>query len=169
MQRLPPDQLAAILGSRHEAESLIEHAFGVSDDTVHWKPSSEKSVSREHTFGEDVSDRRVIREALLRLVVDVGRRFRESPRWARTARIKLRDGGFNTITRQTPFDSPARDDFAFREKALELFERERTGAVRLVGFGVTNIQDTPGDQPALLPGDDDLRRGKRERGYIKNK
>ena len=164
LQRLPVDQLAAIIGSRHEAESLRSHAFGVSDDTVHWEPSSEKSVSREHTFGEDVSDRRKIRETMLRLVADVGRRFRESPRWARTARIKLRDSDFNTITRQAPFDAPARDDFAFREKALELLERERTGAVRLVGFGVTNIQDTPGDDvPALLPGDEDIRREKRER------
>jgi nucleotidyltransferase/DNA polymerase involved in DNA repair len=163
IQRLPVDQLAAILGSRREAETLRGHAFGVSDDSVHWEPASEKSVSREHTFKEDVTDRRVIRDTMLRLVADVGRRFRESPRWARTARIKLRDSDFNTITRQAPFDAPARDDFAFRAKALGLLERERTGAVRLIGFGVTNIQNSPDESASLFPGDDDVRRGKRER------
>ena len=163
IQRLPVDQLAAILGSRREAETLRGHALGVSDDSVHWEPASEKSVSREHTFKEDVTDRRVIRDTMLRLVADVGRRFRESSRWARTARIKLRDSDFNTITRQAPFDAPARDDFAFRAKALELLERERTGAVRLIGFGVTNIQNSPDESASLFPGDDDVRRGKRER------
>ena len=163
IQRLPVDQLAAVVGSRREAETLRAHAFGISDDSVHWDPAVEKSVSREHTFKEDVTDRRVIRDTMLRLVADVGRRFRESSRWARTARIKLRDSDFNTITRQTPFDAPARDDFAFRAKALELLERERTGAVRLIGFGVTNIQDSPDEPASLFPGEEDVRRGKRER------
>ena len=164
LQRLPVDQLAAILGSRHEAESLNAYAFGIADDSVKWEEAAEKSVSREHTFSEDVTDRRMIRDTMLRLVSDVGRRFRELPRWARTARIKLRDSSFNTITRQTSFDTPARDDFAFRAKALELLERERTGAVRLVGFGVSNIQTVPGDGvPSLLPGEEDVRREKRER------
>ena len=164
LQRLPESQLATILGSKHAAESLRAYAFGISDDTVHWEPEDEKSVSREHTFETDETDRRKIRQTLIELVADVGRRFRASPRWARTARIKLRDAAFNTITRQTSFDAPARDDFSFREKALELFDRERFGAVRLVGFGVTNIQETP-DAPGLelFPDPGDARRKKRER------
>ena len=45
-----------------------------------------------------------------------------------------------------------------------MLERERTGAIRLVGFGVSNIQDSPGDgAPSLIPGAEDVRRGKRER------
>ena len=164
LQRIPQAQLATILGSEHAAESLRAYAFGISDDTVHWEPEDEKSVSREHTFETDETDRRKIRQTLLKLVEDVGRRFRASPRWARTARIKLRDAAFNTITRQTAFDAPARDDFSFRAKALELFDRERIGAVRLVGFGVSNIQESPDARgPELFPDSDDTRRRKRER------
>ena len=164
LQRLPETQLATILGSAHAAAALRECAFGRSDDTVHWEPSDEKSVSREHTFDADVTDRRIVRAKLLELVADVGRRFRTSPRWARTARIKLRDAAFNTITRQTPFDAPARDDFSFRAKALELFDRERFGAVRLVGFGVSNIQFTQdAGEPALFADPGDKLREKRER------
>ena len=82
----------------------------------------------------------------------------------RTARIKIRDFGFNTITRQTSFDAPARDDITFREKALELFDRETIGEVRLIGFGVTNIQPTPdANGPSLFPSPEDERRQKRER------
>ena len=164
VQRLSSEQLATILGSRDAAESLRAYAFGIADDTVYWEPGEEKSVSREHTFDEDESDRAVVRAKLLELVVDVGHRFRTEARWARTARLKLRDAAFNTITRQTPFDAPARDDLTFREKALELFDRERFAAVRLVGFGVTNIQDSPDDDAfSLFASPDDERRQKRER------
>ena len=164
LQRLPLAQLSTILGSGSAAETLQDYAFGRSDDTVHWEPEEEKSVSREHTFDEDESDRRKVRAKLIELVGEVGRRFRTERRWARTARIKIRDFGFNTITRQTSFDAPARDDITFREKALELFDRETIGSVRLIGFGVTNIQDSPdADGPSLFPSPADERREKRER------
>lgn len=164
LQRLPLNQLATILGSESAAETLQDYAFGRSDDTVHWEPEEEKSVSREHTFDEDESDRRKVREKLIELVGEVGRRFRAEERWARTARIKIRDYAFNTITRQTSFASPARDDISFREKALELFDRETIGSVRLIGFGVTNIQDSPdASGPSLFPSPEDERRQKRER------
>ena len=164
LQKLPVGQLATILRSKDAAESLHDHAFGISDDTVYWEPEDEKSVSREHTFDKDESDRRKIREKLIELVGEVGRRFRTEERWARTARIKIRDYGFNTITRQTSFDAPARDDITFREKALALFDRETIGSVRLIGFGVTNIQDAPDtDGPSLFPSPNDERRLKRER------
>ena len=164
LQRLPLAQLATILGSSAAAATLQDYAFGRSDDTVHWQPEEEKSVSREHTFDVDESDRRKVRAKLIELVGEVGRRFRTEKRWARTARIKIRDFGFNTITRQTSFDAPARDDITFREKALELFERETIGSVRLIGFGVTNIQPTPdANGPSLFPSPEDERREKRER------
>jgi len=163
VQRLNPDRLAAIIGGSAAAE-LHRHAFGISDERVFWEPTDEKSVSREHTFGEDTTDRELIRATLLELVTDVGRRFRREQRWACTARLKLRDAAFNTITRQAPFAHPSRDDFSFRAKALELFDRERIGAVRLIGFGVTNLRTTPEDEaPSLFADPDEERRRKLER------
>ena len=151
------------------SDDLIDMAFGISDDKVYWEPGEEKSVSREHTFDEDTYDREAVRETLLELVTDVGRRFRRATRWAKTARIKIRDANFNTITRQAPFAHPVRDDIAFREAALELFDREwpanrRPKTIRLIGFGVTNIQNSPGDDvPSLFANPEDETRLKRER------
>ena len=164
LQNLPLAQLATILRSSAAAETLRDYAFGISDDTVYWESEEEKSVSREHTFDEEESDRRKVRAKLVELVGEVGHRFRTEERWARTARIKIRDYAFNTITRQTSFDAPARDDITFREKALALFDRETIGSVRLIGFGVTNIQNAPdADGPSLFPSPEDERRLKRER------
>jgi len=150
------------------ARSLVDESFGRDDTPVAWEGEAEKSVSREHTFPEDESDRAAVRAALVELVAEVARRFRREERWARTAKLKLRDGAFNTITRQTRFEAPARDDISFRRQALALFDREwPLGArriVRLIGFGVTDIVDEPSDpEPSLFPSDLDAEMEKRER------
>ena len=174
VQRMPLERLATVLGSRSGAVSLREYAFGICDDTVHTDDAEEKTVSREHTFDEDTADSAVVREKLLELVVDVGLRCRKRRRWARTARLKLRDAEFRTTTRQMPFEAPVRDDMAFRRAALELWgqtvrecrakTRCRFPLVRLIGFGVANFTDAPdGGQLALVDDPADERRRKRER------
>ncbi len=174
IQRTDTERLAAVLGSRTAAETLKNYALGISDDTVYWEEEPEKSVSNEHTFGEDETHREIVRAKLIELAAKVGRRFRRRERWAATAKMKLRNAVFETFSRQIPFDPPARDDISFREKALELFDamwpeniRAKTGreAVRLIGFGVGNIRRTPPDsgQMTLFPSPDDSARKKRER------
>ena len=170
LQRIDEGQLAKILGSQVLAQSLKEHSFGISSDVVAREEAEEKSVSREWTFDEDVADRNTVREQLLSLVREVGRRFRKKPRWAKTAKIKLRTADFRTFTRQMPFPQPSCDDISFRETALALFDaewppaRRVQSAIRLVGFGVTNIQYTPDNGDLLLFSDDSsIRREKRER------
>lgn len=174
LQRLDAGKLETILGSKAGAENLKAHAFGVSSDKVAWQPGDEKSVSKEHTFLVDESSREAVRQKLLELVLAVGRRFRKERRWACTARIKLRDAEFATATRQMPFDSPARDDISFRDKALRLFDavwpkdaprRPDSRAIRLIGFGVTNIRQEPGDcgQLELFASPGEIMRRKRER------
>jgi DNA polymerase-4 len=159
LQRINTKELTTLLGSANAAESLRLHAFGISSCEVRRCREAEKSVSREYTFDCDETDREKIRDTLLDLVTEVGQRFRSEKRWARTARLKLRNSAFETITRQAPFDSPARDDIAIRRKALELFEREKTESVRLIGFGLSDIVETPEDHSFELFADpaDELR------------
>jgi DNA polymerase-4 len=159
IQEADPRFLVQILGGT-AAESIRNHAFGIDFSSVASNGEVEKSVSREHTFPFDEVRRDEVREALLELVEDVGLRFRTEERWAKTAKLKLRDGMFNTITRQASFQRPARDDISFRHLVLELFDREwPPGAcrtVRLIGFGVSNFTDSPGDCQPDLFGDSPL-------------
>lgn len=170
LQRADPRFLAQAIGET-AAASIRAHAFGVDDSGFAADDAAEKSVSRENTFPEDVSDRETVRAALLELVCEVGRRFRRERRWALTAKLKLRDAAFDTISRQTKFGLPARDDMTFREKALALFDAAwpETGGkkwtVRLVGFGVSDFTEDPGAGEPTLFGPDPrvAMREKRER------
>ena len=146
IQNVDPRFLERILGQT-AAASIRSHAFGIDNSMVAREDEVEKSVSREHTFPFDETDRENVRRVLLELVEDVGRRFRTEERWARTVKFKLRDGMFNTITRQASFERPARDDMSFRHLTLGLFDREwppgAARTVRLIGFGVANFTDRP--------------------------
>ena len=156
-------QLNMLLGET-AASAVAAYAFGRADDTVHWQATAEKSVSREYTFETDESNWLNVRKKLLELVQDVGRRFRRETRWAQTAKLKIRDAAFVTITRQIPLAPAARDDMAFRQAALTLFNHETPRTVRLIGFGVTHLRDTPDDAPlTLFETPDTARREKHER------
>ena len=169
LQAADPRFLVRILGAA-AAQSIQAHACGHDASAVAAEAAEEKSVSREYTFDADESDRSVVRERLLALVADVGRRVRRTPRRACTAKIKLRDAFFNTLTRQARFEIPVCDDLAFRHLALDLFDREWPPAgrrtVRLVGFGVTDFTTSDAlPAPTLFdaPNDDAQTRTRREK------
>ena len=153
IQRADMRFLKRVLGES-AAESIRAHAFGLDDSAVCADGGEEKSVSREHTFAEDESDRETVRRVLAGLAGEVGRRFRRESRWAATGKLKLRDADFNTITRQAKFPLAARDDISFRHMALGLFDREwpegASNTVRLVGFGVSDFRDSPEEPEAEL-------------------
>ena len=166
LQAADPRFLRKILGDA-AAESIWQHANGMDVSEVVCE-EEEKSVSREHTFPEDETSRDAVRAMLLHLVEDVGRRVRSVPRWARTAKLKLRDGAFNTITRQARFELPARDDMTFRHLMLRLFDREwpegHRRTVRLAGFGVGDFTLSRVDpEPSLFPSSASEMMDKRER------
>jgi nucleotidyltransferase/DNA polymerase involved in DNA repair len=138
LQQTPVDRLERLLGARTAAH-LHELAFGRDERPV-VVSREEKSISNETTFDEDCQDPQVVRQTLLELTEKVGRRLRTAQRLAGTAQIKLRFADFTTITRQQAFKPPICSDRALLDCARQLCDRELGDrAVRLIGFGVTNL------------------------------
>jgi len=135
-------------------DSLANHIsrLALGEDLREVDPTSvEKSVSREHTYDNDTADRSLLETTLRELADDVGRQVRQGGRFATVARLKLRWSDFTTITRQRPFDTPAIDDFTFREAALQLFEEAyQDRKVRLIGFGVSGFTGSRSSQMLLF-------------------
>ena len=104
-------------------------------DTEIGEESGPKSISHEHTFGEDTADLDQLEATLARLCEMVGRRLREHNLEARTLQLKLRYSDFSTITRaHTPPRATQLDTEMF-EEIRDLFRRnwKRGAAVRLLG------------------------------------
>ncbi len=140
LQQAAPEKLARWFGS---ATAAHYHALAFGRDTREiCLDTAPKSLSREHTFSRDCTNRERIRSVLLDLAEDVGRRLRRQRKYARLAVLKLRWRGFETKTRQRPFPRAVHDDFALRETADEMLRAENLNRpVRLVGFGVSRLCD----------------------------
>lgn len=121
-------------------ELLAHRARG--EDLRRVTPREEvKSISREHTFEEDVSDVSLLESTLVSLAEDVCRRLRRKRLEARTVTVKIRYSDFVTHTCSHTLPRPLDVDEAFFEEVLALFRqgRRRRYHLRLVGVGLSNL------------------------------
>lgn len=150
IQETPLERLAAIVGQGY-AEHLAALAIG-EDSRELVMDRTRKSYSREHTFAEDCANQEELERVLCSLVEDVGSQLRADARYAKTVQIKLRWKNFETITRQRQLPTAICDNTTLREFAMALFlEQKLQGAVRLIGFGTSDITERPeGHQMGLF-------------------
>ena len=117
-----------------------------------------KSISREETFAEDLSDFPRLERILFSLVEDVCSSTRRR-RWkAKTIALKLRYASFKTITRATTV-APTNDDTVVFRTVKELLRHNYSGetAVRLLGVHLSQFVDDTEPELPLYPSD--ARRG----------
>jgi DNA polymerase-4 len=102
-----------------------------------------KSISHEHTFGEDTADVPKLEATLAHLCEMVGRRLREHRLAARTVQLKLRYTDFTTITRAHSIERGTDIDTELFQEIRELFRRNWKGGapVRLVGVHASGWAD----------------------------
>ena len=115
------DRSALVRRFGKHGASLVDRAHGVDPDPVD-DPDAAKSVSHEMTFDEDTADIEVLERTLLAMSEGVSGRLRHAGLKAGTVTVKIRDSGFNTITRQRGLRRAVRHDRA------DLAGRARAGA-----------------------------------------
>ena len=113
-----------------------------------------KSISHEHTFGEDTSDAGVLESTLARLSEMVGRRVRDHGFHARTVQLKLRYKDFSTITRAKSLPEATQLDMEIHAAVRSLFRAnwKPGSSIRLLGVHVSGFESAPA-QMDLLGGD----------------
>jgi len=115
-----------------------------------------KSISHEHTFGDDTADPERLLSTLMRLSEMVGRRLREGGFFARTIQLKLRYKDFTTITRAHSVDRPTQIDHEIFSEIRGLFlgNWKKGAQVRLLGVQASNFEDR--GEPSAEPEQIDL-------------
>ena len=100
------------------------------------------SVSAEDTFPRDVTEREVLHAEVRRLAELVSQRLRSSGLSGRTVTAKLRYGDFSIRTRSTTLGAAIDEAQLIADVACGLLDRglrDRPGALRLVGVGVSSL------------------------------
>lgn len=106
----------------------------------------DKSISHEVTFDENISARDVLLAELQRQSEDVSRRLRAQGLMAHTVVVKIRDPGFNTVTRSRSMRACSNSTKTLYLMARALFESWREShkstPVRLLGMGVSGLEES---------------------------
>ena len=122
---------------------LHDRARGLDPTPVRAGSRDARSISREVTFGEDVTDVQALRDTLARHAERVGADLRNAGRRARTVTLKLRWFDFTTLTRSHTVDRPLQATTALLAAGVELLDQliaaEGMRPVRLIGLGATNL------------------------------
>jgi DNA polymerase-4 len=102
------------------------------------------SISVENTFERDIADRERLHDELRGMATEVAAALRKRGQVARTVTTKLRYDDFSIRSRSTSLDVGIDDDARIGELACRLLDRglrDRPGALRLVGVGVSGLAD----------------------------
>ena len=100
------------------------------------------SISVENTFPRDLTDRERLHDELRGMAADVAKKLQESGQTARTVTTKLRYADFSIRSRSTSLQVGIDDAGQIGELACGLLDRglrDRPGALRLVGVGVSGL------------------------------
>jgi len=100
------------------------------------------SISVENTFERDLVDRRALHDELRGMAQQVAEHLQRNGQVARTVTTKLRYADFSIRSRSTSLDVGIDDAAQIGELACRLLDRglrDRPGALRLVGVGVSGL------------------------------
>jgi DNA polymerase-4 len=106
-------------------------------------PSENVSISTEETFERDVSDRATLHAELRRMADRLGGHLERTGRAGRTVTTKVRYPDFAIRSRSTSLPVGVDDGARIGDLACALLDRalaDRPGALRLVGVGVSNLE-----------------------------
>jgi DNA polymerase-4 len=141
-----PATLARLLGPRLGIE-LRERANG-HDRRPLVTERRAKSESRETTFSDDVTDPAILERTLARLARSLCEGLAAADHSGRTVTLKIRLRPFRTHTRSRTLPEPTRDPEVVLSVARDLLARfDPSDPVRLLGVGVSGLQDAEGPSP----------------------
>ena len=138
LARMPDSILENLLGKNGKKIKLL--AQGIDESPV-TPPSTAKSISKETTFGTNISEKAVLLKELLKLSQSVGYVARKKGYKGRTITLKIRFQDFTTFNRSKTLENPTNlDDIIFKTGA-ELLDKvkHKKGGVRLLGIKLSNL------------------------------
>ena len=144
-------EVVALLGK--QGMWITQLAHGIDNRKVTpYKPEDAKSISREVTFQENVSNYSLLDDVLFLLAISVEQRARRVGLYGNGVSLKITYANMKNITRSRVVNSCNTAMPIYRE-ALEMLGQVEQKPVRLVGVGIYNLT---GDEGRQLTFDDYL-------------
>ena len=138
----PPDLLFRLAGA--QAPRLARLALGEDDRPVD-PDGDRKSISAETTFETDMRGGADLEAVLWRMCERVARRARDTGCAGRVVTLKLKSARFETVTRRRTLHQPTQLARTLFAAARDMLTAETgAGSYRLIGLGLSDLQDAAG-------------------------
>lgn len=137
LQRHPPANLERVFGKM--GIMMWEKAHGI-DNSVIVPFGERKSISAEHTFGEDIRDIKAMEQLLISITEQLAWQLRKEEKLASCLTVKIRYSNFQTFTHQVSLPPTQSDHVLFplvKKIFAEKLQHER--AVRLLGVRLSRF------------------------------
>jgi DNA polymerase-4 len=134
LRRLLPGSVGTVL--RDRARGIDPRGLELDVERI--------SISVENTFERDLVDREKLHDELRGMAEEVAQHLQKTGRTARTVTTKLRYADFSIRSRSTSLDVGIDDAQQIGALACRLLDRglrDRPGALRLVGVGVSGLAE----------------------------
>lgn len=144
LRKAPATWMNAVLG--RQAETFRARAAGVDPREVD-SGRVRRSISQESTFSEDLHSVEQMISVIDEQAASCAGSLQKKGLYARTVHLKIRSGGFSTLTRSQTLGGYTRDPARIAATARELARawasyQSRIG-VRLIGVGVSGLEARP--------------------------
>lgn len=151
IQDLPPGWLAERLGTSGQLYWDLAHG---NDKRQVDTNEERKSLGREITFPEDVSDMPMLQDTLAAFAAELCRKLRRDKLYCSTITLKLRYNTFKTITRSQTI-APTHADLVIAQVADDLLQKNYQGnpSLRLIGLSLGKLSAAPDVQQGDLFGE----------------
>lgn len=149
LRQTPLKVLEKRLGS--QARQFLQLAKGIDERQVETDRES-KSMGKEITFDQDVSDTEYLDNVLLDFAQQLARRLRQINLQARTVTLKIRYADFQTLTRSKTIPVSTDSEVNVYQVAHELLSRLNPSdrRVRLIGLYIGKLSPNTSLQQGLL-------------------
>ena len=131
------DKVNTLLGK--SGKWITQIAFGIDDRKVMpYRPEDAKSIGREITFQQDVSDYAYLKDVLVLLALSVYDRAQRVGLHGNGVTLKLTYTDMHSITRSRQ-DDDCESPYKIYQNALTLLKKEEEEPVRLIGVSLYNL------------------------------
>lgn len=143
LRKMPFDFFVRRFGQ--DAQRVLDLSFG-RDERLVVSDRDAKSISQEHTFGEDIIEPDVLADVLLGEVEQVANRLRRHDLRTTAIRLKIRYSDFKTISRSATLPEASSTTSVLWQAAIALlrdWSRHSFQPVRLLGFAASVLTTEP--------------------------
>ncbi len=161
LSRIPGERLRKEFGKHGEHLHLLSR--GIDTRPVETRQQA-KSMGREETFPEDLTDREDLHREILSLATQVARRARRHGLVGRSVTLKVKYSDFKLVSRSEALHTATSDAAVLYRSCVDLLEKTRAGTipVRLLGIYLSRLSlGPPPGQISLL--EDEASRRRRDR------